>query len=1086
MHRVQPAVSMGPTPGDSEVAAREQVSRNPRAHSSTLSRALERAGFAADAPPATRSRTGSHIEQGGDRLSRATRAVLVVLLEVCILAASACTRRAATSEPCDADGTIARGVAWPGVVETIHADDLDRRRQLLAQARSLARTKPTSPAQPLESARIAAALGDLRRAVEAADEAMAMAPSAPDVRQMAGTARLARFLANPGDVEDLLNAGELLATAGDSVPVRCDRLIVLDRLGLAYQVAAKSSGCPCRSRLDLAGGPRSRFAPDGHRHSADVLPEPTLARVEALEKDGDRDTPRALVRASAQAWRGWLEHEALALWHDADDEAARRGVERRVTPLAELYSQAATNPAPLRVWGELAVLRPGRHASVRNAIGEWLAGSAAMSRYEPERAESALQAARTILAARVPSLLPSVDLALATSRFHLGDDAGMLRRSRAVRAGFAREAHPWAWARSLWLESLALQATADWSLARRRAEEAGSLYSALGEEANAGFQDTLRGVALEFEGADDDAAAAYLSAIGHIEEAGETRLLAGALALFARQQSRASRPHLAVELQRESTTLDSADAAPQLVAEAQAVLAELLFRAGATAEGEQALAQARAEVAKITSSQPHRRAEAILAHVEASGARHTDPATAEDALSRFLAGLASFGERPFRVEALIDRAEARLRLGKRAAAELDLADALGEIADQSARLEDRVRSVALLDRARHALDLLVEVLLASGAGGEASLRWIERLRGQQMGLAFGEDAGAGAQRSVFRAAPAGSCITELWAGPRELLAWTSCDREPPRLTRVPVARDRLVTVLASFYRAAKRDDVAALRRTSAAASRWLLAPLAHRLARAESWTVVPDALFPPIPIAWLTLGDRFLFEDRVVRVAPTWSMLEASAAGTQHPWRALAIGDPEPLTHGTTSRLPAARAEVARIASTFPGSAVLVGKAATWSSLVDRSGSFNLLHLGTHVSNGSRVPLSARLELAPEPARPDGRVAANEVARQPLAGLALTVVASCGSAASDRTTLSGSLDFANAFLTAGAGEVIGTLWEVPDKATSAAVAELYDGLRVGLPPEEALRAVWKRALADGGRDGRLSVRAALQLTSRHL
>jgi CHAT domain-containing protein len=45
-----------------------------------------------------------------------------------------------------------------------------------------------------------------------------------------------------------------------------------------------------------------------------------------------------------------------------------------------------------------------------------------------------------------------------------------------------------------------------------------------------------------------------------------------------------------------------------------------------------------------------------------------------------------------------------------------------------------------------------------------------------------------------------------------------------------------------------------------------------------------------------------------------------------------------------------------------------------------------------------------------------------------------------------------------AFLRAGAHQVIGALWEVNDSSTPQLMAQLYQGLSHGEPPDDALRA----------------------------
>jgi CHAT domain-containing protein len=998
----------------------------------------------------------------------------------CAVLLLACRRVSAPDATCKGSTRIALGVVWPGAVDRFDLRNAAVRRRIFARARALAKGGAVEPDGARDLPRLAALGGSVQLAVEAARAGLAVNGRKPEVRQAAAAVLLVGYL-HSRTLGDLLDAGELLASRGDDVASRCNRTLVLERLHLSYLLAAEVADCPCAGALHI--NLSSGFPLDSHRHSADDLPASILRGVEELLARGDRAIARDAMWRSAQAWRSWFERGALEMWRAAAGEADRRAVEKRVMPLADLYTQVSANPAPARLWAELAML-PAERATVREGLGHFRQGMEALGRYDPDRVESELGIARPELALKLSALLPVLDLALAAARFHLGDDSGMLDRSLTVRYRVSRDVHPWAWARAFWLEALALQARADWSQSLRRAEEGGMIYATLGEPANAGFLDVIRALGLEAEGADQDASSAYLAGVTRIQQAGDTRLLAGALALFARQQSRAGRPHLAVDLQRESTTLDSADATPQLVAEANAVLAEQLFRSGASAEGARILHQASTVARRIQNVQPRRRAQAIIAQIEAAGASQSDPAAAETALSRFLSEFAGFGERYFRAEALLGRAEARLALGKLPGAEEDLAAALDDIANQSERLENRVQAVTLLDRARDVLDLLVEVLLRAPGGNFQSLAWIERFRAKQTNLGFASVKAGNLQSGRLASAPRGACITEYWSAPAELLAWTSCSGTTPRLDRIEIPRSELLKELGELAKAAQHGNLGALRRQSAAVSAWLIAPIAGSLSGSSSWTVILDALFPAIPVAWLTLDDRFVFEHRVVTAAPSWSQLTVTRSRAPESWRAAAIGDPTLDPSASEARLPFARAEVERLPILFPGSTARTDAAATWMSLLERRGSFNVLHLATHVSSGSRVPLSARLELAPEPGRPDGRVSADDVARVKLAGLRLAVVASCSSAAAAPTKIAGSLDFTRAFLTAGATEVVGTLWDVADRETATAVSEFYDALKAGFSPRQALRKVWLTGLESHAEPADLSVRAGLQMSSK--
>lgn len=991
--------------------------------------------------------------------------------------------RAPASTICKGSTSIALGVAWPGVVDSIDSGDIELKRKVFAQARALTKDQRTEFSSALQLTRLAAGVGDVNLAVEASRAGLALKSEDSEARSAVAAALLARFNQS-GSINDLLDASEILAAGNLDTSGLCNRQLALHHLGLRYRMSGAETDCPCLSDMNFPLKPQARFPLDGHRYSADHLKVSELEEVEALLAGGDRVHAKKAIRRSSQAWRVWFEHGALELWRSAENEVASRAIEKRVALLAATYAEATSNPAPVHLWDQITGI-PQPHAwRLKRSLLHWKDGSGALASYEPDRVESELSLARGEIAARLPALLPSVDLALATARYYLGDSRGMLERASSVRHGVSREIHPWAWARALWLEALALQATADWSESLRRADQAGQIYTKIGEPANAGYQEVVRGVALESQGAEEAASSAYLNAVTRIHEAGDTRLLAGAFALFARLQSRVGRPHLAVELQKESTMLESVST-PQLVAETRAILAEQLFHAGEDAEGWRVLEQAKAAAEGISSAQPRRRADAILAQVEALGIRAVDPIAAEAALSHFLSEFDSFGEKFYRIEALIDRAELRLLLGKLPAAEQDLAAALDEISSQGERLEDRVQSVVLLDRTREVLDLLLAVLLRRPNGEVEALDWIESLRAEQIGLGFGSE-NVSMRRHKLTKAPRGTCITEFWATPMELLVWTSCNGGAPRLDRIKVPKDDLLRELAKFRRISQRGNLRDIRKQSVLISQWLVAPISELLSKSHSWSVVPDALFPAIPFAWLTLNGRFVFEDRTVQMAPSWASLAERQSRPATPWKVLAVGDPDPGADSIAASLPFARAEVGRISALFPGPASRIGAQATWTSLLQQRGSFNVLHLAVHASSGSRVPLSARLELAAEPTRPDGRVSADEISKNQFPGLRLAVVASCSSATATPTRVAGTLDFGHAFLRAGADDAIGTLWDVPDRETAMIISEFYNELRAGLGPSQALRHVWQKSLRGPSGSALLNVRAALQLSSSYV
>ncbi|MET7510297.1 CHAT domain-containing protein [Streptomyces albidoflavus] len=123
-----------------------------------------------------------------------------------------------------------------------------------------------------------------------------------------------------------------------------------------------------------------------------------------------------------------------------------------------------------------------------------------------------------------------------------------------------------------------------------------------------------------------------------------------------------------------------------------------------------------------------------------------------------------------------------------------------------------------------------------------------------------------------------------------------------------------------------------------------------------------------------------------------------------------------------------------------------------------------VLHLACHATVTPTGRHSAGLELA------GGRLAAEELteaAEAAGARLGLVVLAACRSHVSGRGH-NEAYSLATAFLVAGAHTVLGSLWQVPDDATSVLMYLTHRHLREGDPPVAALRRA-QLALVDPGR-----------------
>ena len=157
-------------------------------------------------------------------------------------------------------------------------------------------------------------------------------------------------------------------------------------------------------------------------------------------------------------------------------------------------------------------------------------------------------------------------------------------------------------------------------------------------------------------------------------------------------------------------------------------------------------------------------------------------------------------------------------------------------------------------------------------------------------------------------------------------------------------------------------------------------------------------------------------------------------------------------------------ASIARLAG--PDARVLTGAVATEEAFRREAPSRRVLHLATYGVLNKQNPLFSFVELAPGGAG-DGRLEVHEVFGLDLAA-DLVVLSAC------QTGLgSGSLadvpegddwvGLTRAFLHAGAGQVVATLWAVEDLATSGLMERFYEAFTAGADPVRAL-AIAQRAL----------------------
>jgi len=159
----------------------------------------------------------------------------------------------------------------------------------------------------------------------------------------------------------------------------------------------------------------------------------------------------------------------------------------------------------------------------------------------------------------------------------------------------------------------------------------------------------------------------------------------------------------------------------------------------------------------------------------------------------------------------------------------------------------------------------------------------------------------------------------------------------------------------------------------------------------------------------------------------------------------------------------------------YPSHALLVEGDATKARVVGALPYCDAAHFAVHANAGLGDTMPPHLILS-RTSDNEGILTAPEIAALNLDGVRTVVLAGCSTAISSARSRTDSL--VNAFLAAGVGSVIGTLWNVEDAPTRTMSIAFHRELHKGSTPAQALRTTQLEMIR---RDAAPKVWASLQL-----
>lgn len=247
----------------------------------------------------------------------------------------------------------------------------------------------------------------------------------------------------------------------------------------------------------------------------------------------------------------------------------------------------------------------------------------------------------------------------------------------------------------------------------------------------------------------------------------------------------------------------------------------------------------------------------------------------------------------------------------------------------------------------------------------------------------------------------------------------------------------------------------------------LVAPVVATLDPTAPLAIIPDGALFALPYAALVTrfdpAPRYLIEDRGLRMVQSLSVHAALATRprSQPKLELVAVTD---SGLGARDALPGARREAAYLQQIYAGrqARFLIGKAADERAVLEAGASTRHLHIATHATAHRAGPLDAWLDIA------DGnaRLEAWEIVDGMRLPGSLVTLSACETAVGRVVDAEGAISLARAFQSAGARDVVATLWRVPDQSTAELMRQFHLQLNQGMPIEESLRAA-QLALLDG-------------------
>lgn len=218
--------------------------------------------------------------------------------------------------------------------------------------------------------------------------------------------------------------------------------------------------------------------------------------------------------------------------------------------------------------------------------------------------------------------------------------------------------------------------------------------------------------------------------------------------------------------------------------------------------------------------------------------------------------------------------------------------------------------------------------------------------------------------------------------------------------------------------------------------------------------IVPHGALHYLPFAALHDGKSNLIAKRDLRFLPSSSVQKYIRPHHNQPLeKVLIFGNPD-LGQAALD-LPSAEDEARAIAGIVSGSQIFTRKQATETAFKKLAYNHNYVHIASHGQFKSDNALDSRLLLTGD-AENDGSLTVRELYDTPL-NAELVTLSACETGLGKALKGDDIVGLTRGFFYAGSSNIVASLWEVDDEATSILMKIFYGNLKKGLPKKAALR-----------------------------